>query len=222
MQFLLDNLSSLLIGGVVFMIMLVTQMGAFGLNVEETAMYASRKQMSVFTSWLEQDLTLIGQNLRTETSRLDAPIQRSDSSLTAAEQSTALFQFSRDTLRTNDVGTLDTIRVFTRYRLVNVNTATIGEDSTVQVFGLTRGTQGQQVANGQAALDEDEWLEQGGSPSTLTFFRIEMYGANGRPTTASADAEFIRVRFSILPPHENPARELRELHWGTTVGLRPF
>ncbi|HEX8299236.1 MAG TPA: hypothetical protein VF594_08765 [Rubricoccaceae bacterium] len=219
MQLLLDNLSALLVASSVLLLGIVARTDSSQVALEQTAHYASRAQVQSFTSWLEEDLTQIGENYGSGQTAFAMPTQ-STSGLTRGM--TTAFQFHRDSLRTVS-GITTTYRVFVRYRLVSRGTVRVdNEPSPVPLFGVERDEQTLPVTTDSVTPTSGGWVRAGGGPGTLSQFVILPHDRDGQPTTDLTRTDFLRIRLSFVPPYDNEHRELHELHWGTTVGIRPF
>ncbi|HEX9950717.1 MAG TPA: hypothetical protein VGB53_03040 [Rubricoccaceae bacterium] len=219
MQFLLDNLSALLVASSVLLLGIVARTDSSQVAIEQTAHYSSRSQVQSFTDWLQEDLTQIGENYGSGQTAFVMPTQ-STSGLTRGM--TTAFQFHRDSLRTVS-GVTTTYRVFIRYRLVSRGTVRVdNEPSPVPLFGVERDEQTVPVTTDSVTPTSSGWVRAGGGPGTLSQFVIAPHDRDGQPTTDLARTDFLRIRLSFVPPYDNEHRELHELHWGTTVGIRPF
>lgn len=220
MQFLLDHLTALLVASSVLLLAIVSRTDASQLAIEQTSHYSARAQVQTFTRWLQRDLTSIGENYGAGQSSFTMPTQ-STSGVTNGM--TTLFQFSRDSLNTAGTGVTTRYRVFIRYRLTSRgSTAVDNESAPVQLFGVERDEQVVPAPTDTVTPSASGWVRAGGGPGTLSQFRIVPHDRDGRTTTDVASTEFLRIRLSFVPPYDNEKRELHELHWGTTVGIRPF
>lgn len=219
MQFLLDNLTALLVASSVLLLGIVARTDSSQVAIEQTAHYTSRAQVQSFTRWLEEDLTQIGENYGSGQTAFDMPVQGTSG---ATRGMTTAFQFYRDSLRTV-AGVTTTYRVFVRYRLTLLPAVAVdNEPSPVPLFGVERDEQIVPVTTAAVAPSSTGWLRAGGGPGTLSQFAILPHDRDGRPTTDLARTDFLRIRLSFVPPFDTEHRELHELHWGTTVGIRPF
>lgn len=161
MQFLLDHLTSALVGGVVMMVLLAVgaRMSDGG---RDTQLYeTSRRQSQAFAQQLEHDLLNVGYGVPTTS----APIQE-------WTDSTFVFLRKLDTLSTAPV-------VEVAYRRATVD--------SVEVRGQT-------VALYEVQRFQDD-VRSGGSPPTLTGFRIGLVDRAGAATTDLAAAIGIAVGF---------------------------
>ena len=215
MQFLFDHLTSLLVASSVLLLALLTRTDASMLSTEQTAHYAARAQVQTFTRWMQQDLSDVGENYGNGESAFLMPTAN-------AAGMTTLFQFSRDSL-VEVAGVATRKRVFVRYRLVSRPAVRIqSEPAPVALYGVERDQQIVDAPTESTVPVSTAWVRAGGGPGTLSQFRIVPHDRNGRPTASVPDTDFLRIRMSFVPPYDNHKRELHELHWGTTVGIRPF
>lgn len=220
MQFLLDHLSSLLVASSVLLLTIIARTDSSQLAIEQTSHYSARAQVQVFTGWMQRDLTTIGENFGSGEATFTMPVQ-STSGRTAGM--TTRFEFSRDSLRTAG-GTTERYRVFVRYRLIDQGEVTVdNEPSPVPLFGLERDEQIIAApTNAPVSPSPGGWTRAGGGPGTLSQFRIIAQDRDGRVVTVRDQVDFLQLRLSFVPPFDNEKRELHELHWGTTLGIRPF
>jgi hypothetical protein len=188
--------------------------------IEQTAHYSGRSQVQSFTQWLQEDLTSIGQNYGSGDAAFSMPTQ-STTGLTRGM--TTLFQFSRDSLNTASTGVTTRYRVFVRYRLVSRGTVAVdNEPAAVALYGVERDEQLVMNPTETTTPSSGGWVRAGGGPGTLSQFRVVPHDRDGREATQVSQTDFLRIRLSFVPPFDSEARELHELHWGTTVGIRPF
>jgi hypothetical protein len=136
---------------------------------------------------------------------------------------TTLFQFSHDSLNTASTGVTTRYRVFVRYRLISKGNVVVeNEPSAIPLFGVERDEQVVLAPTETTTPSAGGWVRAGGGPGTLSQFRIITNDRDGKATTELSKTDFLQIRLSFVPPYDNEQRELHELHWGTTVGIRPF
>jgi hypothetical protein len=211
-NFLLDNLAAILIGTAVILMLSAAQIRSSQAGVEQVASHASKAKMLSFGEWIEDDITSLGANIRNNTGRFLEP--------TVDEHgNTEAFTFFSD----NPTGGGDTMRVMTRYRLVPTRTVTI-DDSTHQLYEVRREFSEVEVENGEAAIPEygsTAWISDGRSVATLSFFEIDLLDRQGLTATVGT-ADFIQIRFAMVPEIWLERGYIRELFWNTTLKIRPF
>src|SRR5690625_334190 len=103
-----DNLNAILIGSTDILVLVAMQMRMAEMSVEQTANYRMKRQAMDLTTWMEDDLLLMGQNLPSGTTAYANP--KDSSGITLG------FEFYRDSVAVVG-GTLDTMRITTRYEL---------------------------------------------------------------------------------------------------------
>src|SRR5690625_4931521 len=113
-----DNLNAILIGSTVILVIMAMQMRMTEMSVEQTANYMMKRQAMDLATWMEDDLLLMGQNLPSGTAAYTNP--QDSSGITLG------FEFYRDSVAVVG-GTLDTMRITTRYDLLK--TGEIGRAS---------------------------------------------------------------------------------------------
>ncbi len=202
-----DNMTAMLIGGVVLLILVTVQQRSSELGVEQTAIYVAKQQSLEFAEWLEDDINKLGMNFDSTAVRFALPVQSGGN--------TTSFEFYQDSLNIA-VTPIDTVRIETRYQLNAASTATIA-DSTVQLYQLVRETR---VENGFGGWTS--WAEDGRSPGLLTYFEIELLNLSGQVVAVENQTSFVRMAFSLAPPFQSNKQYLTQLSWGTTVSLRPY
>lgn len=219
MQFLLDHLSALLVASSVLLLVIVSRTDASQLSIEQTSHYSARSQVQTFTQWLQADLTDIGENYGNGRVAFSMPVQGTSG---LSNGMTTLFEFSRDSLQTTS-GVTRRYRVFIRYRLLSRGTTLVDSEPTaIPLFGVERDEQVVPAPTDSVTPTAGGWVRAGGGPGTLSQFRIVPNTRDGQPTTDLNAVDFLQLRLSFVPPFDTEKRELHELHWGTTVGIRPF
>ena len=210
MHVLLDHLSSIIIGAAVLLILAATQIHAQRANIEQTSSYATKTKALSFGEWIEDDILSLGENFGRNRFRFEPPVLDSLGN-------TIYFAFFSDSV---NVGTGDTLRMMTRYRLESVGVVERGE-ATTPVFHLHRELAESPVTNGTAPIPST-WTSDGRSLSTLSSFQIFMLDRDGRVTTDVEAGDFICVTFNLIPQFPVEPEYLRELYWTTTLKVRPF
>ena len=154
MQLILDNIASLLIGGIVIMLVLNTQIDAQQAAAEQTTAYAARKATLTTADLLEDEFRLIG----------DGSAEKIDSLTTNAAGETIHFGFWRDD------GSGD---MLVEYTLTETDSAWIhNEQEWVPLYRLDRFEDGTQVGGGPATV------------RTFRVTLMTETGANATPATA--------------------------------------
>ena len=206
MHIIFDNLTAILIGGIVLLVLLVVQVRSGEINLEQTSMYTAKQLSLDFAEWLEDDLVTLGTNFDSTDVRFSLPTQ--------VGGNTTAFEFYQDSIN-YAVLPPDTVRIETRYVLSASSIAEVA-DSTVQLYDLTRSVR-TQGASGWSA-----WTTDGQSPSQLSYFEIELLDRQGQTVATESATAYIRVAFSLVPPYQSSKQYLREVNWGTTIAIQPF
>ena len=206
MHIIFDNLTAILIGGIVLLILLAVQVRSSEINLEQTSMYTAKQLSLDFAEWLEDDLVTLGTNFDSTDARFTLP--------TNASGNTTTFEFYQDSINVAAFPP-DTVRIETRYVLTAASVAEVA-DSTVQLYDLTRSVR-MQGPSGWSA-----WTTDGQSPSQLSYFEIELLNRDGQTVATESATSYIRVAFSLVPPYQSSKQYLREVNWGTTIAIRPF
>lgn len=134
MQLILDNIASILIGGIVIIMVLNTQIDAQQAAAEQSTAYAARKATLSTADMLEDEFRLIG----------DGTASTIDSIATNAAGETAHFGFWRDD------GSGD---MLVEYRLVETDSVYLAnEDKFVQLYRLDRFEDGTQLGGGPSTI----------------------------------------------------------------------
>lgn len=216
MHAIFDHLTAVLVGTVVLLLVMLTQREASAISIEQQARYGARMQTQGFTDWFERDLLRVGEGLRTGSGGFSLPVQRSDGN-------TGELVTFRDTVIVRPGTTPLAQRLFTRYRLVAAGTQTV-RGAARPLFRLERWVQDRPlVDNAPAPVPlATAWEQEGSSPAILSFLRVDAVGAGDVAAATPAAAWYLRARISLVPPAVQREAALPELHWGTTVGLRPF
>ena len=202
-----DNLSAMLVGASVMMILVGLQMRMTGMSVEQTSTFIVKNQASSLSTWFEEDLLRLGENIdKTK----EVPFLNPTDSASV----TTKFEFYRDSLDTS-VNPPDTIRISTRYKLHNSGIRE-SDDDTITVYRIER-----ELKVGAAGA----WKYSGGSSPLMAHLKIEMVDADVKsvadPVAAmTADPLAVRntrVRFSMVTPFENKRTVIRKVFYGSTL-----
>lgn len=221
MQILLDNLTSIIIAGIMILGLQVTQFRSQHAGIEQVAAHSVKAKTLVFGQWVERDILDLGANFGTNVYRFEEPTLDADSN-------TVRWVFFSDGVDASG----DSIRVFKRYRLETTSTATFHDPApkTYQLYRLDRDSLAVGLDGGvPAGYSESDWVPAGQSLSTLSFFQIHLidrYGETPRDADGSLDYDkigYVRVRFGVVPEYVlKPDNYLRELYWAKTLKIRPY
>jgi hypothetical protein len=212
MQLIFDNLVSVLIAATVIAIVAVVQLRATQNGVEQVSTHAAKTKALNFGEWLEDDIVSLGKNMGRDLGRFSLPD-------TLADGNTGHWEFYSDSLLEGGGVT----RHLTRYRLVNTGSRIVDDSVEVRLYQARRETADTPVVGGvPAPVSEAEWIEDGMSVATLSFFEISLLLGNGEETTDVEAADFIRVRFAMVPEFDLENNYLQEYYWTTTLKVRPF
>lgn len=206
MVLILDNLGAIIVGSAVFLMLLVTQLRATEMSVEQSTAYMMKNQASSLATWVEEDILQIGENIDKE---VEAPYENP----TQVDGLTTEFIFYRDSVNT-DVSPPDTIRISTRYTLEQVGTRTM-ESDTVTVYKINR----------HIKWGTSSWTAQGQSAPLISVFRVDMLDADANvvanPVAAlAADPLAVRntrVRFAMVAPYDLERTTLQQVYYGSTL-----
>lgn len=206
MHVLFDNVTAVIVGTVVLILVIALQSDVRDATVERTVMYSTKKQTLSLADMLERDLINAGFGvLPGETGILWHSV----------DSVGGVVYTDRLEFRSVDpVGN----PLEARY-LISVAGSTELDGASVPLLQLTR-----EVRSGGA------WTPAGGSSPTLTAFSIDLLNDQNTPTDL-AGARRLRVRFAnavLSGSHDSDAgrrrnRVLSQFHWAVTVeppGLR--
>lgn len=186
-----DNLNAVIIGGVVMLLLISMQQRKTLLLTDQLSTYAAKRNGDELVSWLENDLSRVGENLRAGEQAVEVPE-------TDSLGNTARFLFRYDSLATSD-----TVRIETEYRLVR--------DTTRRAYRLERWVR----RNG------GYWHLEGGSPPTLYSFYVALLDEQGQVASQPETARFLEVRFALVPPFAPRTQAtLSQFHYGNTFLIR--
>lgn len=223
MQFFFDHLSSILIAGVLILGLQLTQTRSRHAGIEQVASHSVKAKTLVFGEWIEHDILNLGRNFGTNLYRFEEPD-------TSAIGNTTEWTFYSDSVYTQG-GVEHRDRILKRYRLVPTKTAYYADaDTTYQLYQVRRDTTVRPVVNGVMVPPQpDDWVKSTWSISTLSFFRIDLLGSDGKtPKDDDGDldldaVDYVRVRFGIVPEYVlKPDNYIRELYWVKTLKVRPY
>jgi len=199
-----DNLNAILIGSTVILVIMAMQMRMTEMSVEQTANYMMKRQAMDLATWMEDDLLLMGQNLPSGTTAYANP--KDSSGITLG------FEFYRDSVAVVG-GTLDTMRITTRYELFKTGVHQTEKD-TVDSFRLERWVQ----------MGSGPWVREGGSSALLSHFKIEMLDRDALPVSDPVahpnQVRNTKVSFHMVTPFETRRATLRRVYYGSTLMVR--
>lgn len=135
MQFLLDNIASVMVSGAVLLLVVATNLTAQRAAMEETVSYAAKMQTLSLADYLEDELLLIGDG----TANTIVDLQ------TNSEGQTTLFSFWRE-----DEDTATDILV--AYTLTETDSVEIDQE-WVQLYQLNRSENGTPAGGGSSTLE---------------------------------------------------------------------
>ncbi len=206
MTLILDNLSALVVGATVFLMMLSTQLRVTEMSVEQSTSYMMKNQASSLATWVEEDILRLGENIdKTVEAPYENPVQ--------ANGRTTEFTFFRDSINTN-VAPPDTLRIQTRYDLEEIGERVL-EGDTLSVYRINRN-----VKMGGGA-----WQPAGQSPPLVSVFRVDMLDMDAQvvadPVAALAadplSVRNTRVRFAMVAPYDLERSTLQQVYYGSTL-----
>lgn len=219
MQFILDNLTAIIISAVLILALQVTQVRSQHAGLEQVASHSVKTKTLVFGNWVERDILDLGANFGTNVYRFNEPTLDADSNAVA-------WTFFSDGVD----GSGDPVRVFKRYQLEATRTATF-RDTTFQLYRLDRDSLvvGLDEYGNPESYSESDWVPSGESLSTLSFFKIDLidrFGETPRDDDGDLDyysIDYVRVRFGVVPEYVlKPDNYIRELYWAKTLKIRPY
>ncbi len=203
MWVIFDNLSAMILGGTLLLMMITLQQRMVEINLEQTTNYVVKKQANDLVSWMEEELLRLGENVDFNNEvPFSNPVNNGNTGVTE------LFEFFRDSIDANG----QTIRIYIRYRLISAGYRVIREDS-IPVYRLKR-----EVKIG----DDGSWVEDGGSPALISYFRVDMLDKNAQPLAdpvSQADqVQNTRVRVTLVTPFETSRSQvLQRVYYGSTL-----
>lgn len=239
MQILLDNLTAIIVSGILILGLQVTQIRSQHSAIEQVASHSVKAKTIVFGEWLEADVLDLGANYGTNMYRFEEP------TLDADGNTTEWTFYSNGTELETDTGQLKDIRILKRYRLIPTTSASF-RDTTFQLFRVERDTLKRYLdANGNPEpFTEADWIKSTRSISTLSFFNVELLDRMGQTPCLKREDEikdadglvvdctgeidvykayYVRVRFGVVPEYVlKPDNYIRELYWVKTLKVRPY
>src|SRR5690625_528170 len=199
-----DNLNAILIGSTDILVLVAMQMRMAEMSVEQTANYRMKRQAMDLTTWMEDDLLLMGQNLPSGTTAYANP--KDSSGITLG------FEFYRDSVAVVG-GTLDTMRITTRYELFKTGVHQTEKD-TVDSFRLERWGQ----------MGSGPWVREGGSSALLSHLKLESLDRDALPVSDPvahpSQVRNTKVSFHMVTPFETRRATLRRVYYGSTLMVR--
>ena len=207
MILILDNIAAFVIGTSIFLVLMAMQLRTTELSIDQTSTYMMKNQAASMSTWIEEDLLEIGQNID---KNVTVPFENPT---TDAYGNTTSFTFYRDTVNTSVIPA-DTVRISTRYTLTDVGYSSNGEDST-KVYRVDRA-----VRHGFGS-----WNPDGQSVPLISVFQIAMLDQNANPVVNPATAmagnpgavRNTRVRFAMVPPLKTNRATLDQIFYGSTL-----
>lgn len=193
-----DNLTAMLIGSAVLLIMVGMNQRNQEVAIERSINYVAKKQAIEFGNWLQDDVANIGAGVAGGSPVLEVPEEN-------AAGVTSRFTFYRK--ETAAAATPVEIEYLLAPRPAVTMQTSRGRDTTFTLYEIRR------VVNGATA-------ESGKSMPTITRFKVELLDRNGRVTTDAAAARQVRIGFSAVARFSERRKFLIENHWSTTVPLR--
>jgi len=198
MPFIYDNLVATVIAMTVALILASIQMEAMRANTAQTSRTMVNVQAQQLSSWLEEDLSKIGQNMSPAVSAYEEPKGPKNSNTDWSDEwHTTEFSFEyRDS-----TGTLKEVK----YELVKTSEKVVIENQdNIPLARLERSTGGS--PDGQA--------------SNLGYFRVDFLDEHREPGASGDDIALIRARFSVIAPFQNESTIPRRARRSVTVSYR--
>ena len=200
-----DNLTAVMIFGVVLLILVAVQSRSLEMNNELLSTYSGKVASLDLAMLLEDDLDNLGRDLAPDTVLMVAPTQ--DGPITRD------FVFNLALEQTSSPG--DMMSVQRRYRLIDG--AVIAVDTlNMQTYQLIR----------EERIDStgvfSSWSETWASSHMLTYFNITMKDDKFINTINADSAKYVRIAFSVLPAYHQESQSIKEMNWNTTINVRPY
>lgn len=203
MWVIFDNLSAMILGGTLLLMMITLQQRMVEINLEQTTNYVIKKQANDLVSWIEEDFLRLGENVDfSDEVPFSNPSNNSNTGVTES------FEFFRDSIDADG----QTIRIYIRYTLTQDGYRTIRGDS-IPVYRLKR-----EVKVG----DNGSWEENGGSPALISYFRVDLLDKNAQPladpVNQADQVQNTRVRVTLVTPFETSRSQvLQRVYYGSTL-----
>jgi hypothetical protein len=205
MIFIIDNLNAMIVMGAVILALMFLRTRTVETGIEQNSTYMMKKQAIDMAVWMEDDLLRVGENMNPDSLRFENPVQ--DNLITRT------FIFYRDSVSAPES---PPIRVLTRYQLEDAGTKILQEEE-IPVYRMVRSVK---VGNGA-------WVDDGGSSTLLSYFRIDMLNRDAVPVDAPATVALAkpdslrntRVRFAMVTPFEVRNNTLNQVYYGSTLML---
>ncbi|MEM6783182.1 MAG: hypothetical protein AAF624_05540 [Bacteroidota bacterium] len=206
MHVLLDHAAAIIAGSIAALLLLGTVARSSQEDQRMTALAVAKDQAIAFSTWLEEDLSTVGMGLPDGDVRLTPPSMGTCNGTDCTTQ----FTFVR---RSYDTSTTPATPRTHDIRLTLSPTTTVSNEdgTTTQLYEVRRTER----INGSA------WAEAGASPASLSHFRIGLQDDAGAPTASEADAAFVEVAFSLVPPLLRDDLLLSELNWSAVFRIHP-
>lgn len=200
-----DNLTAVMIFGVVLLILVAVQSRSIEMSSELLSMYSGKVASLDLATLLEDDMDNLGSGMAPDTTLFAAPVQ--DGILTRQ------FIFNQAMEQVSSPG--DMMDVQRRYRIVDGSVVTI-DTTSKQTYQVIR----------EERIDStgtySPWAETWKSDQSLTYFNITMKDRNYADTAFPDSARYVRVAFTVLPGYQQHNQYVRELNWNTTINVRPY
>ena len=207
MILLLDNMSAIVVGGAIALVLISMQLRTTEMGIEQTSGYMMKNQATDLATWMEEDILDLGDNIdKTKEVPFENP---------TVDQygNTSQFIFYRDTVDVTGSAP-DTIRIGTRYTLTPVDTRVM-ENDTLIVHRIDR----------YANTNGSHWKKTGSSVPYISVFRVDMLDKDAKPMTdpvASMTADPLavrntRIKFAMVTPFETERTTVRQVYYGSTL-----
>lgn len=201
-----DNITAVMIAGVVLLILFAIQQRSTDFNIEQNAIYSSKKFSIDFSEWIEKDLGLVGDNM----DHGDVLFEQ----LLYENVNTKKFVFNRDSI---DYSTSTILQIQTSYDLDSAGVLTL-PDTTIQLYNLKRT---ERIENGAGGWHP--WHDTGIGPEWISHFRIDLADNRGRRVLATEDSTaFLNVAFTLAIPNLSTRSYINEYNWSTTINIRRY
>ena len=200
-----DNLTAVMIFGVVLLILVAVQSRSIETNNELVSMHSGKVASLDLATLLEDDLDNLGTGMPQDTVLMVAPTQ--DGSITRE------FLFNLALEQPSSPGNMMSVQ--RRYRLVNASTITV-DTSSVQTYQLIRDER----------IDStgvfSPWAETFVSNHRISYFNVTMKDDQLVDTVHADSARYVRVAFTVIPAYLQQNQSVRELNWNTTMNVRTY
>ena len=200
-----DNLTAVMVFGVVLLILVAVQSRSIEMNGELLSMYSGKVASLDLATLLEDDMDNLGEGLAPDATFFSAPVQDGDI--------TREFVFNQALEQLSSPGSF--MDVQRRYRLVDALLITV-DTTAVQTYTLIR----------EERIDStgvfSPWAETWNSGQAISYFNITMKDRDFVNTAFPDSAKYVRVAFTVLPAYQQENQYVREMNWNTTINVKPF